>query len=100
MIDTSAPVEPNRCGEAVGAACSGSAGCLFEAGMVDPARPHRREGGPATREARLGRGGAPEFRRTLAAYLDARATVLRPKTIDKLTSALADLRGVRLRPLP
>ncbi len=63
---------------------------LFEAGMVTllPAQ-HRREGGPATREARVSVVRAPEFRRTLTAYLDARATVLRPKTIDKLTSALA-----------
>jgi integrase len=62
---------------------------LFEAGMVDLPAQHRREGGPATRQARLGAVRAPEIRRTLLAYLDARATVLRPKTIEKLTSALA-----------
>jgi integrase len=62
---------------------------LFEAGMVTLPAQHRREGGPATREARVSVVRAPEFRRTLTAYLDARATVLRPKTIDKLTSALA-----------
>lgn len=62
---------------------------LFEAGMVTLPAQHRREGGPATREARLGVVRAPEFRRTLTGYLDARATVLRPKTMDKLTSALA-----------
>lgn len=62
---------------------------LFEAGMVElPAQP-RREGGPATRQARLAAVAAPEIRRTLGAYLDVRAAVLRPKTIDKLTSALA-----------
>ncbi len=62
---------------------------LFEAGMVDLPAQHRREGGPATRQARLAAVAAPEVRRTLLAYLDVRATVLRPKTIDKLTSALA-----------
>lgn len=62
---------------------------LFEADMVTLPAQHRREGGPATREARVSVVRAPEFRRTLTAYLDARATVLRPKTIDKLTSALA-----------
>lgn len=62
---------------------------LFEAGMVTLPPVQRREGGPATRVARLAAVRAPQFRRTLLAYLDARATVLRPKTIEKLTSALA-----------
>jgi integrase len=62
---------------------------LFEAGMVDLPAQHRREGGPATRQARLAAVGAAGLRRTLLAYLDVRATVLRPKTIEKLTSALA-----------
>ncbi len=62
---------------------------LFEAGMVDLPAQHLREGGPATRQARLGAVRAPEIRRTLLAYLEVRATVLRPKTIEKLTSALA-----------
>jgi integrase len=62
---------------------------LFEAGMVDLPAQHRREGGPATRQARLAAVASPEIRRTLLAYLEVRATVLRPKTIDKLTSALA-----------
>ena len=62
---------------------------LFEAGMVDLPAQHRREGGPATRQARLAVVASPEIRRTLLAYLDVRATVLRPKTIEKLTSALA-----------
>lgn len=57
--------------------------------MVDLPAQHRREGGPATRQARLGAVAAAGVRRTLLAYLDVRATVLRPKTIDKLTSALA-----------
>lgn len=62
---------------------------LFEAGMVDLPAQRRREGGPATRQARLAAVGAAGLRRTLLAYLDVRATVLRPKTIEKLTSALA-----------
>jgi integrase len=62
---------------------------LFEAGLVELPAQHRREGGPATRQGRLSAVAAPEIRRTLLAYLDVRATVLRPKTIEKLTSALA-----------
>lgn len=62
---------------------------MFEAGMVDLPAQRRREGGPATRQARLAAVGASDIRRTLLAYLDVRATVLRPKTIEKLTSALA-----------
>lgn len=62
---------------------------LFEAGMVDLPAQHRREGGPATRQARLAAVAAPEFRRTLLAYLEVRASVLRPKPIEKLTSTLA-----------
>ena len=62
---------------------------LFEAHMIDLPALHRREGGPATREGRLAAVAAPEVRKTLVAYLDVRATVLRPKTIEKLTSALA-----------
>ncbi len=62
---------------------------LFEAGTVELPAQHRREGGPATRQGRLAAVAAPEIRRTLLAYLDVRATVLRPKTIEKLTSALA-----------
>lgn len=62
---------------------------LFEAGMVDLPAQHRREGGPATREARLAAVSAAGLGRTIGAYLDVRAAVLRPKTIDKLTSALA-----------
>jgi integrase len=62
---------------------------LFEAGMVTLPAEHRRQGGPATRETRVSAVRAPEFRRTITAYLDARATVLRPTSIEKLTSALA-----------
>jgi integrase len=62
---------------------------LFESGVVDTPAVHRRGGGRATHEARLATVGAPEIRRTLLAYIDARSTVLRPKTIDKIASALA-----------
>ena len=62
---------------------------LFEARMLGQPPVHRRAGGPATRQARLASVRAPEIRQTIAAYLDARAAVLRPKTIEKLTSALA-----------
>jgi integrase len=62
---------------------------LFEAGMVDLPAQHRREGGPATRQARLAAVASLEVRRTLLAYLEVRAAVLRPATIEKLTSALA-----------
>jgi integrase len=62
---------------------------LFEARILDQPPVHRRNGGPATRHARLQAVRAPEIRHTIAAYLDARSTVLRPKTIEKLTSALA-----------
>jgi hypothetical protein len=61
---------------------------LFEAGLIDCPPVQRRQGGPATRRARLAVIAAPAIRDTLLAYLDARAAVLRPKTIDKLTSAL------------
>ena len=50
---------------------------------------HRREGGPPPAKPASPPVAAPEIRRTLGAYLDVRAAVLRPKTIDKLTSALA-----------
>ena len=62
---------------------------LFEAGITDRPAVRRRLGGPATRQARLEAVRAVEIRHTLLAYLDARAAVLRPKTIEKLTSALA-----------
>jgi integrase len=62
---------------------------LFEAGIIDAPAVRRRGDGRATRQARLMVVVAPEIRRTLLAYIDARAAVLRPKTIDKVTSALA-----------
>jgi len=62
---------------------------LFEAGLVDCPPARCREGGPATRQGRLAVINTTEVRDTLIAYLNARAAVLRPKTIAKLTSALA-----------
>ena len=62
---------------------------LFEAGLADCPPARRREGGPLTREQRLSTTAAPEIRATILDYLDARSAVLRPKTIAKLTSALA-----------
>jgi len=62
---------------------------LFEARIIDAPAVRRRGGGRATRQARLMVVAAPEIRQTLLAYIDARAAVLRPKSIDKLTSALA-----------
>lgn len=62
---------------------------LFEAGFVNCPPAQRRVGGPLTRQGRLAAVTTLEIRETLAAYLDARAAVLRPKTIAKLTSALA-----------
>lgn len=62
---------------------------LFEAGLVDCPPARRREGGPLTRQGRLAVIDHAGIRDTLLAYLDARAAVLRPKSIDKLTSALA-----------
>jgi hypothetical protein len=62
---------------------------LFEAGLVDCPPARRRQGGPATRQARLAVVAAPEIREALLNYLVARAAVLRPKSIEKLTSALA-----------
>jgi len=62
---------------------------LFQAGMTDDAPPRRREGGPATRAQRLAAVSSPAVRHTILAYLEARSAVVRPKTLDKLTSALA-----------
>jgi hypothetical protein len=62
---------------------------LFEARILDRPPVHRREGGPATRQARMATVQAPEIRQTIVTYLDARSVVLRPKTIEKRTSALA-----------
>ena len=61
---------------------------LFEAGMLDSPPPRRRSDGPATREQRMQVVAAPALRRSLVAYIEARSAVVRPKTLDKLTSAL------------
>lgn len=62
---------------------------LYEAGLVDTPAVHRRNGGPAGLADRLQAVAAAEIRRTMAAYLEARATVLRPATIAKMIGALA-----------
>ena len=62
---------------------------LFEAGMVDQPAQRRREGGPASRQARLAAVSSREIRRALLAYIEVRAAVLRPTTVEKLTSCLA-----------
>lgn len=61
---------------------------LFQARFIDSPPPRLREGGPATRAARMVVVGAPEIRRSILAYLETRAVVVRPKTLDKLASAL------------
>jgi site-specific recombinase XerD len=62
---------------------------LFEAGLAECPPARRRVGGPLTRQQRLATIAAPEIRSTLIEYLDARSAVLRPKSITKMTSALA-----------
>lgn len=62
---------------------------LYEAGLVDTPAVRLRNGGPASLTDRLHTVAAVEIRRTMAAYLEARATVLRPSTIDKMIGALA-----------
>lgn len=62
---------------------------LFEAGMVTLPAHHRREGGPATCQARLAAVRAPEFRRTLIAYLDVASRSCDPAPSTSWTSALA-----------
>jgi integrase len=61
---------------------------LYEARVLDRPAIHRRGDGPATRAASLRSITAPEIRHTIGAYLDLRATVLRPATIAKLQTAL------------
>jgi integrase len=61
---------------------------LFEAHMIDLPAVRIRNGGPSSRPERLQTVTTVEIRRAILAYLDARAAVLRPKTIEKLTSAL------------
>ncbi len=62
---------------------------MFEAGMLDAPPPRVRSGGAATRKERMQVVGAPVLRSSLLAYIEARSAVVRPKTIEKLTSALA-----------
>ncbi len=62
---------------------------LFQADMTEDPPPRRREGGPATRAQRLSAVPSAGVRHSILAYLEARSAVVRPKTLDKLTSALA-----------
>lgn len=62
---------------------------MFEAGMLDDPPPRVRGGGAATRRQRLQVVAAPTLRSSLLAYVEARSAVVRPKTLEKLTSALA-----------
>jgi len=62
---------------------------LFEACMVDAPAEHRSEDGPAPRHTRLAAVPRLSCGAHCSPNLDVRATVLRPKSIDKLTSALA-----------
>ncbi len=61
---------------------------LFEAGMLDVPPPRRRSDGPLTRAERMKAVAAPALRRSLLTYLEARSAIVRPKTLEKLTSAL------------
>jgi integrase len=62
---------------------------LFEGGMLETPAPRRRAGGPATRAERMKTVRTVALRRSLLAYVEARGAVVRPKTLEKLTSALA-----------
>ena len=66
---------------------------LFQANMTEDPPPCRREGGPATRAQRLSAVPSAGVRHSILAYLEARSAVVRPKTLDKLTSALALILG-------
>lgn len=86
-VKTSAVTEPMRRSRA--GKIFGLRKLLFEAGLADCPPARRRVGGPLTRQQRLATTAAAEIRGTFLDYLDARSAVLRPKTISKLTSALA-----------
>ena len=90
----------SRCDAVDEATCSACAACCSKPGMVDLPAQHRREGGPATRQARLARrrraGDPPDAARLSrraghgAATQDHRQAHQRP----------GDLRRVHLRPRP
>lgn len=63
---------------------------LFEAGITDEPAVRRRGPGPADPVARLSRVTAPEVRRSMLAYLATRSPVLRPATVAKLITNLAN----------
>ena len=62
---------------------------LYEARVVDRPPVHRRGAGPGNLASRLSVVGAPEIRRVMLAYLQARQAVLKVATIRDLTSSLA-----------
>lgn len=62
---------------------------LYEARFVDRPLVHRRGEGPGNLPSRLSVVGAPEIRRVMLAYLEARQAVLKVATIRDLASSLA-----------
>lgn len=62
---------------------------LYEARFVDRPPVHRRGEGPGNLASRLSVVGAPEIRRVMLAYLEARQAVLKVATIRDLVSSLA-----------
>ncbi len=62
---------------------------LYEARIIDAPPVHRRGDGPGNLESRLAVVGAPEIRRVLLAYLNAKQAVLKVHSIRNLASHLA-----------
>jgi integrase len=62
---------------------------LYEARILDRPPPARTDDGPAPLAVRLAGVAAPEIRRAMLAYLEARQAVLRPTTVRKLANNLA-----------
>ncbi|MGH8975623.1 MAG: tyrosine-type recombinase/integrase, partial [Acidimicrobiia bacterium] len=62
---------------------------LYEAGILDAPPVHRRGEGPGNLASRLAVVGAPEIRRVMLAYLEARKAMLKPRSVRNLTSDLA-----------
>lgn len=64
---------------------------LYECEVID--QPPKRGPAPATLTERLAVIGAPEIRRTISRYIDTRAAVLAPKTLESLVNDLVPLAG-------
>ncbi|MGH2687354.1 MAG: tyrosine-type recombinase/integrase [Actinomycetota bacterium] len=62
---------------------------LYEARILDRPPPARTGDGPAPLAARVADVAAPEIRRSMLSYLEARQAVLRPTTVRKLANDLA-----------